>query len=333
MQRATGTILDEHSKPVASCPVGVYRMADLAAASLWSDNGITPVGSNVVTTNARGFYSFYARNGVYALRPAKAGYTFINSDLDAVTLYDPADASNPWTWGGRPGFLNCDFTSLYNISTTCSVSGGAVLRFPSPRQAALKTPSATVRNGWLECVSDGTAQPNTPFLAFEQIGSPTTTAFFGFVPTSPEQLLIETSLLSVGSSASVNRRFGFASGSLQTGTNPSDGIWIHQSGEGPTNQLLLVTRSASGTESTAPFLPGGASLSATVPLPLRFVITSTLVQVFALVGSAPARQTMASLTTTIPSTSVALTVLGGSTLATAGVGFAVDYVRTMLTRN
>lgn len=321
MQRQTGTILDQNGRVVAGANITVLRAADLAAASLWSDDGITALGSNVVQTNARGFYSFYARNGVYSLRPTKTGYTFMDNDLEQVPLFDPADASNPWTQGGRGMLLSCDFMSLYKTGQV-GVTGGAILLLPTPAsQINLKAPTSTFRNGWLDCVSDGTASPNTPFLAF---GANGTAQLLTTVPTAPEVLVLEWSWVSVGTMASNSRRFGLANQGLQTPTNPTDGIFLQQIAEA---QLGLVTY-AGGVTSSVGFSGGGISLTPTIPVRVRMYINSGLVWCGAQAGGSAVA---AALTTNIP-TGVALLLVGGCDNATAGVGFAVDYVRAFQTR-
>lgn len=325
MQRAMGTILDMAGRPVEGCALTVLNALGLSTPTLWSDDGVTALGSNVVTTNARGFYSFYARNGIYALQPDKVGYTAVDADLDHVVLYDPVDIGHPAIGGGLARLLECDFHSLFKVGLV-GLTGGAVLELPTggAGQITLKTPTSTFRNGWLDCVSDGTAQPNTPFIAFEESGAPATRSW-GYVPTAPEQLIIETSLVLVGSHASAIRRFGLADTGLQVAADPANGIYVAQL---HTNALSLVTRNSS-TQTLTPFLPSGVTLTETTPVQLRFMITSNLVQVVATSGGV---QQIATVTTNIPSTSVLLYLLGGSTQATAGVGFAVDYVRALVTR-
>ena len=324
MQRQAGTILDQNGRVVSGANITVLRAADLAAASLWSDDGITALGSNVVQTNARGFYSFYARNGVYSLRPTKTSYTFVDNDLDSVPLFDPVDATNPWTQGGRGMLLNCDFMSLFKIGTGSAITGGAVLRLPVPTsQVNLKTPSSTFRNGWIQCLSDGTtASPNTPFLEFSSIdGTPNT---FTTIPTAPEQLVLEWSWVSVGTMATNSRRFGLSDTGLQVAVNPTNAVILQQVAEG---QLALVTF-AGGVSSSVAFSGGGISLTPTTPVKVRMYINSSLVWCAAQAGGVAVS---AALTTNIP-TGVVLYLLGGCDIVSTGVGFAVDYVRAMQTR-
>lgn len=65
------------------------------AAALFSDNGVTPLFSNVLTADATGEVTFYAANGRYSVSVTTS---YGNETLlDAIQLYDPADA------GGGPG--------------------------------------------------------------------------------------------------------------------------------------------------------------------------------------------------------------------------------------
>lgn len=57
-------------------------------AALYSDNGVTPITGNL-TTDANGFFTFYAANGTYTV---SAQGMQIGSASWSITLYDPADA-------------------------------------------------------------------------------------------------------------------------------------------------------------------------------------------------------------------------------------------------
>lgn len=83
-------------------PVGGAALAAAASGSvtvtlngggtptLYSDNGVTPMASNVVTTDSSGEYFFYAANGLYDLAFSCPGY--LPETRTAVQLYDPANA-------------------------------------------------------------------------------------------------------------------------------------------------------------------------------------------------------------------------------------------------
>jgi hypothetical protein len=77
-------------RPAGGTSVTVKNL-DGSTPTLYSDNGVTPLASNVVTTDSSGEYSFYAANGRYNLTVASQSGSEAVSD---VLLYDPANAQS-----------------------------------------------------------------------------------------------------------------------------------------------------------------------------------------------------------------------------------------------
>lgn len=90
MQKYFNTVTNNRTgKPVAGASVVVTVTSTGGAAALYSDNGVTSLASNTLTTNHNGYFEFYAADGRYTLRISGAGIeSFTITD---VLLEDPAD--------------------------------------------------------------------------------------------------------------------------------------------------------------------------------------------------------------------------------------------------
>ena len=86
MQRYIDTVLDRNGNVVQGASVAVTTSGG-AAATIYSDNGITPISSLV--TGSDGSFSFYAANGRYTITVTYGQGVAARSD---VTLFDPADS-------------------------------------------------------------------------------------------------------------------------------------------------------------------------------------------------------------------------------------------------
>lgn len=73
-----------------------------AVASIFSDNGVTPM-ANPFTTGADGEYGFYAANGTYSIEIAATGYA--GETKAGIVLFDPAEAglASAADFGARGG--------------------------------------------------------------------------------------------------------------------------------------------------------------------------------------------------------------------------------------
>lgn len=90
MQQFRDVVLSPLGRPIVGATVTVTLAAG-GAASLYSDNGTTALGSNVLTTDENGEYVFYAANGRYTLTIAASGYTTTTRD---EVLWDHADLAS-----------------------------------------------------------------------------------------------------------------------------------------------------------------------------------------------------------------------------------------------
>lgn len=90
MQKYQETVISAIGRPVVGAAVRVATMAG-AAATIYSDNGVTPISSLV--TDSTGAFGFYAADGRYTITISGAGFpTRVISD---VLLEDPVDGSGP----------------------------------------------------------------------------------------------------------------------------------------------------------------------------------------------------------------------------------------------
>lgn len=88
MERYFDVIQDRVGNALVSVSITVLN-GDGSVPTLYSDNGITPYASNVLTSNVDGEYGFYAANGGYTLVYGLSGYT--GETQAGVVLFDPAD--------------------------------------------------------------------------------------------------------------------------------------------------------------------------------------------------------------------------------------------------
>lgn len=92
MQKYQNVSQDTIGNIIQAATISVWTdSSHTVAATIYSDNGVTLLPSNTVTTDTLGNFYFYAANGRYYLKQTKSGSTTVF--LDDVLLFDPADAS------------------------------------------------------------------------------------------------------------------------------------------------------------------------------------------------------------------------------------------------
>ena len=89
MQQFFDVVQTRSGAAIAGVSVTIYNSSG-GAATLYSDNGVTPK-TNPVTTNADGEYFFYAANDTYSLGFSSPAY--VSETRAGVLLYDPADGT------------------------------------------------------------------------------------------------------------------------------------------------------------------------------------------------------------------------------------------------
>lgn len=98
MRKYFDTILSADGKPVAGASVTVALLGSTSPTSIFSNSaGSTPL-TNPLTTDANGFFEFYAADGRYTLIITANGYS--TRTVTDIALDDPADASQQTINGG-----------------------------------------------------------------------------------------------------------------------------------------------------------------------------------------------------------------------------------------
>lgn len=127
MQKYVNWCIDQFGEPIDIVTITVYEAGTANKATIYSDDGVTSK-SNPFTGESDGSFFFFAANGAYDIVRAKTGYTFDDTDLEDIRLFDPTDApENTYigiiisdTLGNRPAagtagryFLATDLNLLY----------------------------------------------------------------------------------------------------------------------------------------------------------------------------------------------------------------------------
>lgn len=116
MQKYHDTVQSRNSgRPVSGASVLVKTLAGVTA-TIYSDNGVTPV-SNPLTTDANGYFSFYAADGRYTLTISGAGID--TRTISDVLLEDPADNI-------RADLLGWAYAQAFRIASATRNSDGAI---------------------------------------------------------------------------------------------------------------------------------------------------------------------------------------------------------------
>jgi hypothetical protein len=93
MQKYQNAIQDVNGNAVAGATVAVYLYGTTTPATIYSDNGVTPIVGNSVTTSSVGEFFFYAANGRYSLTVTAVHFT--SDAYNDITLFDSADYTAP----------------------------------------------------------------------------------------------------------------------------------------------------------------------------------------------------------------------------------------------
>lgn len=132
MQKYTEIVLGQNGQtllPLAGASVTVLTYPGGAAATIYSDNGIT-LAANPLTTDLNGRYSFYAANGRYSLRVTYLNVTY--PIIDFPLQDDPANAQTYVITGGSIDGTPIGSTTPSSILATTIAASGAI----TPSQTA-----------------------------------------------------------------------------------------------------------------------------------------------------------------------------------------------------
>jgi hypothetical protein len=89
--------------PLVAATVQVNNYPGGGAATIYSDNGITPVPGGTLTTDANGRFSFYAPNGHYQLVISGSGITTYT--INDILLVDILPADLPTSLPSSTGVI------------------------------------------------------------------------------------------------------------------------------------------------------------------------------------------------------------------------------------
>jgi hypothetical protein len=101
MQKYINSVADKTGAPVANASVQVNAQGG-GAATIYSDNGVTPA-TNPLTTDTNGAFSFYAADGRYQI--VISGANIQTQTVNDILLVDPLPADLPQSLPGSSGKL------------------------------------------------------------------------------------------------------------------------------------------------------------------------------------------------------------------------------------
>lgn len=102
MQKYVNSVADSTGAPVENASVQVNVQSTGLAATLYSDNGVTPT-TNPLTTDINGSFSFYAADGRYQF--VISGSNITTQTVSDILIVDPLPADLPTALPGSSGKL------------------------------------------------------------------------------------------------------------------------------------------------------------------------------------------------------------------------------------
>jgi hypothetical protein len=109
VQKYQNSIQDVKGNAVAGASVAVYVYNTSTLATIYSDNGVTPIPPGSLLSNSEGEFAFYAADGRYNIEIIAAG--LISQTTYDVLLFDPAST-------GAVAATNVSFTPSGTLSAT-----------------------------------------------------------------------------------------------------------------------------------------------------------------------------------------------------------------------
>lgn len=103
MQKYVNSVASLTGAPVGGASVQVNNYPSGAAATIYSDNGVTQVANPLTTDAVTGLFSFYAADGRYQL--VISGANIQTQTVNDVLLVDPLPADLPTTLPAAGGAL------------------------------------------------------------------------------------------------------------------------------------------------------------------------------------------------------------------------------------
>jgi len=123
VQKYQNAIQDLKGNAIAGASINVYLYGTLTTATIYSDNGVTPITPGSLTTDSEGEFGFYAANGRYTVSVIATGFT--SQNFYDVLLFDPADAGITSVKNyGAVGDGVTDDTAAFQAALAALTSGG-----------------------------------------------------------------------------------------------------------------------------------------------------------------------------------------------------------------
>lgn len=197
MRKFEDDVIDPSGNAVSAATVHVYNAGTLVHATIYSDDGITPI-ANPTSTNVNGTFKFYVKDGRYDLTISGSGITTrtrADEEIADVTETDSTTDNSTWKTGillvgdglvGAPslGFASAPTTGLFRSSGAIAlgVSGVAYWLLDStgawfPNTTGtydLGSTTKRVNNLYVNTIPTG-ATLTTPIINSPTIATPTIT--------------------------------------------------------------------------------------------------------------------------------------------------------------
>lgn len=131
MQKYQNAIQDVKGNAIAGASITVYLYNTLTIATVYLDNGVTPITPGSLTTDSEGEFGFYAANGRYTVSVTATSFT--SQQFYDVLLFDPADAGivSVKNYGAVGNGVTDDTTAIQLAINTVGAAGGGSISFPA----------------------------------------------------------------------------------------------------------------------------------------------------------------------------------------------------------
>jgi hypothetical protein len=150
VQKYQNAIQDLKGNAIAGASINVYLYGTLTTATIYSDNGVTPITPGSLTTDSEGEFGFYAANGRYTVSVVATGFT--SQNFYDVLLFDQTDAgiASVKDYGAVGDGVTDDTAAIQAAITAVQTAGGGPLNFPAGTYKITSTINVTASNVLLQ---------------------------------------------------------------------------------------------------------------------------------------------------------------------------------------